>query len=227
MAQFAPGRTPLLFLCASAIASQPAFADSGTTDSLSADDCALIENGVQRLACYDRIFEADAKRQDASDKALEKAQDSVSKKLPPSEKTPGTGSSAVQSGDEGVMNGLLDRYVAAEKAIFSFSGSFVAHRPTYILPFSWVKSPNPRPFSPRLGATGYDYDLEHEEAKYQISFKVPLLTGWLNNRTTLWFGYTQQSYWQVYNQQDSAPFRETNYEPELFPLNFLKFMLDK
>jgi phospholipase A1 len=67
-----------------------------------------------------------------------------------------------------------------------------------------------------LGTGGYDYGLEQEEAKYQISFKIPLLTGIFDDRTTFWFGYTQQSYWQVYNTKESAPFRETNYEPEIF-----------
>jgi len=92
----------------------------------------------------------------------------------------------------------------------------VTHRPNYILPFTYVDDPNPRPTSPRLGPAGYDFALEEEEAKYQISFKIPLLTGIFDDRTTFWFGYTQQSYWQVYNTKDSAPFRETNYEPEIF-----------
>lgn len=104
----------------------------------------------------------------------------------------------------------------AEKSVFSFTGGFVSHRPNYILPVSWVRDPNPNPVSPGLGTSDYGYGLENEEAKYQISFKVPLLTGLFEDGTTFWFGYTQKSFWQVYNQEDSAPFRETNYEPELF-----------
>ena len=111
---------------------------------------------------------------------------------------------------------LIEDSLFAESAIFALGDGFVTHKPNYILPLTWVDTPNPRPNSPRLGRSGYDYGLENEETKYQISFKIPLLTGIFDEQTTLWFGYTQQSFWQVYNQEDSAPFRETNYEPEIF-----------
>lgn len=104
----------------------------------------------------------------------------------------------------------------APASILSFSGRFVSHRSNYILPFSWIDNPNRTPESPRLGATAYDFGLDKKEAKYQISFKVPVLTGLLDKKTTLWFGYTQLAFWQIYNTADSAPFRETNFEPELF-----------
>ncbi|MDO3721682.1 phospholipase A [Marinobacter sp. chi1] len=180
---------------------------------LSMADCALIENGVQRLACYDQQQDPQAARKSASPERLEDVQQEAAEVIP----SPKTDSAdPATASDEGVMDDVLDRYLAAEKAIFSFSGSFVGYRPTYILPISYVVDPNPAPASPTLGATSYDYDLEKEEAKYQISFKVPLLTGLMHKRTTLWFGYTQKSFWQVYNRDSSAPFRETNYEPEIF-----------
>jgi phospholipase A1 len=31
----------------------------------------------------------------------------------------------------------------------------------------------------------------------------------------VWFGYTQQSLWQVWNPRESAPFRNTDFEPEV------------
>ncbi|AXS84174.1 phospholipase A [Marinobacter sp. Arc7-DN-1] len=183
----------------------------------SPEQCALIEDGIQRLACFDSIFEPEKQQAQATEAQKEEVRRRVDNLAPDDEALKQVGGNALEDdSDTGVMSALVDRYVAAEKAIFSFSGSFVGHRPTYILPVTWVEKPNSTPSSPRLGSVGYDYELAREEAKYQISFKVPLLTGLLDNRTTMWFGYTQQSYWQVYNQDDSAPFRETNYEPEIF-----------
>jgi phospholipase A1 len=193
---------PTTFLSIALMLSVPSIVSAQTeeTPSISSpEQCALIDDGIKRLACYDSLYDPAERQAQASENDKEQVEKSVE-----------------GDSDTGVMSATVDRYLAAEKAVFSFSGSFVGHRPTYILPASWVKDPNDVPSSPRLGSVGYDYDLEREEAKYQISFKVPLLTGILDDRTTLWFGYTQKSFWQVYNKDDSAPFRETNYEPELF-----------
>ena len=191
----------------------------GTDNAVSGNDCALLKNGVQRLACYDKVFDAGSAQQNASEEKLEQVRDRVDPLVPDTtteQQANEEASASTPESDAGVMSSVLDQYVAAEKAIFSFSGSFVSHRPTYILPVTWISEPNRMPPSPRLGESGYDYRLDNKEAKYQISFKVPLLTGLLDDRTTLWFGYTQQSFWQVYNRDESAPFRETNYEPEVF-----------
>ena len=183
----------------------------------SPEECALIREGVQRLACYDSFNDPQAARAQASEQDVEDAEQAADT-LAPNRESQARLAEAIDEDDpdSGVMTNIVDQSLSAEKALFSFSGSFISHRPTYIMPITWVDNPNKTPTSPRLGATGYDYELENEEAKYQISFKVPMLTGWLDDRTTLWFGYTQRSFWQVYNQDESAPFRETNYEPEVF-----------
>lgn len=192
-------------------------------DDVSPEECALVEDGVQRLACYDAINNPRKAREQASDDKLKTIDEATSalkyEELAEAEEGDARVEEMEDQGDSdsaGVMSSLLNRYMAAEKAIFSFSGSFVGHRPMYILPATYMKNANRSPGSPRLGTTDYDYGIDNQEAKYQISFKVPLLTGWLDDRTTLWFGYSQTSFWQVYNTDDSAPFRETNYAPEIF-----------
>ncbi|MEX2475326.1 phospholipase A [Marinobacter sp.] len=192
-------------------------------EELILEDCALIEDGIQRLACYDSINDPREARERADESDTREAEDATDTLEYEALKTASEDEKLVEEiaedsedEDTGVMAAMVQRYTAAEKAIFSFSGSFVGHQPTYILPVTWVDTPNNTPTSPRLGADQYDHSVDNEEAKYQISFKVPLLTGMLDDRTTMWFGYTQKSFWQVYNTDDSAPFRETNYEPELF-----------
>ena len=162
-------------------------------------DCSLITDDVERLSCYDNYFPPQQAQQNAP--AAKKAL--VQKAA--SEETDGSDNTS-----------LLDRYLKKEKALFSYSGSFLPYRPTYLLPFSYVTDPNQTPNSPQYGAASYDSKLQKQEVKFQISFRMPLLTGYFNDRTTLWFAYTQRSFWQAYNHNYSSPFRETNYEPELF-----------
>lgn len=202
-----------LFICTApaVMAAERQTPTQNNFDDVTLKECALITDGVRRLACYDALNDPEKAREQAPEEKLDAISDSFEA---PDDKEP---ANAEQGNDDsGAMSAMLNRYVEAEKAIFSFSGSFVGHRPMYILPFSYMKNANPTPESPRLGAASYDYGIDNQESKYQISFKVPLLTGWLDDRTTLWFGYTQKSFWQVYNTDDSAPFRETNFEPEIF-----------
>ncbi len=57
------------------------------------------------------------------------------------------------------------------------------------------------------------------ETRLQLSVRTKLAQGVLargkDRRDSLWFGYTQQSYWQVFTPAISRPFRSTDHEPEL------------
>ena len=68
-----------------------------------------------------------------------------------------------------------------------------------------------------------DTGLQDTEAKFQLSFKMKLLEDVAGTPADFWFGYTQESNWQVYNGKASRPFRETDYQPELMmvaPVDF-------
>ena len=84
------------------------------------------------------------------------------------------------------------------------------HRLNYILPFTYVSSPN------TLSASGLNTEnVDNLEAKYQISVKLPIYQEDFSS-SGLYMGFTAVSYWQVYNSEASKPFRETNYEPEVY-----------
>ena len=55
-----------------------------------------------------------------------------------------------------------------------------------------------------------EYNGKQTEAVFQISAKHPLFG------SRFYFAYTQISFWQAYDDYNSAPFRETNYNPEIF-----------
>ncbi len=54
------------------------------------------------------------------------------------------------------------------------------------------------------------------ETKLQVSLRKPLSYNLLGFDESIEFGYTQVSWWQLYER--SSPFRETNYSPEFFML---------
>lgn len=90
------------------------------------------------------------------------------------------------------------------------------HKINYILPAMTTNNINKDAYRT---LNGYEDNLEDIEAKFQISLKVPL-----NNDALfiegdgLYFGFTLQAWWQLYADNISKPFRETNYQPEIFYL---------
>jgi phospholipase A1/A2 len=79
-------------------------------------------------------------------------------------------------------------------AIVSVARGLSTHKPMYLLPFTYGR-----------GIEGQD-----TETVFQISAKQRLFN------SNLFFGYTQKSHWQIFDEDESRPFRETNYNPELF-----------
>lgn len=84
------------------------------------------------------------------------------------------------------------------------------HRLNYLLPVSYISKPGTRTVEELTND-----NVDNVEAKYQISIKFPIYLP-TTDASGLYFGFTAVSYWQLYNSEASKPFRETNYEPELF-----------
>lgn len=68
------------------------------------------------------------------------------------------------------------------------------HKEMFMLPATWSD----------------EYNHGQTEAVFQVSAKHRLF------ETRFYFAYTQISFWQAWDHDHSAPFRETNYNPEIF-----------
>lgn len=107
---------------------------------------------------------------------------------------------------------LIERRVQLEKEASANRFAIIQHKGSYILPLSYNSDPNDAPFAD----AGDDIELDNVETKFQFSIKAQLFDDILRDRGRLFFGYTNQSYWQILNTDNSGPFRETNHEPEVF-----------
>lgn len=90
------------------------------------------------------------------------------------------------------------------------------HRLNYLMPARYTTQVNERPGTPAPDhGINFDLPIQPAEAKFQFSIKVKAWEDIFGNNGDLWLAYTQQSNWQLYNHGISAPFRETDYEPEV------------
>ena len=192
--------------------------------------CTLLQDNALRLACYDKIFaaqlppvnaiEAPAAAAKPQPDVVRSIQDSVERKEP-----------ALVFENEGQFEPSAELAEAAEAYTplsrmydldANSSGGLLTvreHNPMYLMPAWYNSSPNRTPSSPTRGVTTAERftDQKRMETKMQVSFKSKIAEDLFKSRADLWFGYTQKSDWQIYNQGNrSAPFRNTDYEPEIF-----------
>lgn len=113
----------------------------------------------------------------------------------------------------------LSRFWELEAASDCGTFGIRSYRP---ISLSWVGSDsvNTTPSSPAADHTASFMAYRTSEARIQLSVRTKIAQGLLVDSDTgrsdsLWFGYSQQSYWQLFNGAISRPFRTTDHEPEI------------
>ncbi|WP_334186428.1 phospholipase A [Noviherbaspirillum sp.] len=174
-------------------------------------ECARITDDGKRLTCFDRLAASNDQAAGAAKPGLPPI---------PHAETAGSWSGSAQSNDPGRFS-LSDHWELEQgykRGIFTFR----PHRPNYLTAV-YTHRPNDAPYRPFRQLTSPTAEISHTELAFQLGFKMKLAQDVLGKVGDLWFGYTQNSYWQADNQEASSPFRETNYQPELMavvPVNF-------
>ncbi len=180
--------------------------------SLRLERCSVLGDASARLACYDALAKAAPDGTVAIINAVADAP-AATQPAPPAEARPLP--AAVVAVTTIPPEASISRMVQwweldqpSKRGVFNFR----PHRDNYLVLANYSTSSNDGPFK---DFTPAGIESQHTELTYQISFKMKMIEQVLSTPVDLWFGYTQQSYWQAYNRAASSPFRETNYQPEL------------
>ena len=111
--------------------------------------------------------------------------------------------------------GAVEKRLDAEKKNTLRPFAIMPHRPNYILPLVYNTAGYNSSYH-QVANNDPDYTFDSAEAQFQVSIKTPLVLGLFGDSTDIYAAYTNHSFWQVYNHDISAPFRETNHEPEIW-----------
>ena len=107
----------------------------------------------------------------------------------------------------------IDRRLAMEGATEVVPFVMTPHKPNYIIySYNFKDYVNPRA-NPQPDESEPN---KHSEVDFQVSIKFPVWRNMFNTKTHLFAAYTNRSFWQMFDHNDSSPFRETDHEPELW-----------
>jgi phospholipase A1 len=188
--------------------------------------CAAITgDGQARLACFDQW----ARQTQAATAAPWQAPAALASTEPPAVAAQAPATADAPPHETGTLDGCrnpdsrtttLSRMWELEKDSDCGALRFRGYRPMTVSIVDG-SSVNRQPQSASPGhsaATPVDY--RKVEMRLQLSVRTKLAQGLLTHgeptlRDSLWFGYTQQSYWQLFSPDISRPFRNTDHEPEI------------
>jgi phospholipase A1 len=195
--------------------------------------CARITEAGQRLACYDRLAGAmppvagSGAAAGTAPAAVPVIGAATQPGIPPATSSVAQTDPAVEaaldlSPEKTRGFSLADHWEldqAHKRGVFNLR----PHHVNYLIA-TRTAHPNNEPYRPLRDLQDLaDANLSHSELVFQLGFKMKLVEDAFKKPVDLWFGYTQNSFWQAGNHEASSPFRETNYQPELMavtPLNF-------
>jgi phospholipase A1 len=194
-----------LALAALLTAAAPAQAQA---DAAGWQACSAMGNDAARLACFD----AWAGRQAAPVAAPA-----------PEVRAPAVAAAPVRDDDQGCHDehaSELSRFWELERTTSCGTFGIRSYRPislSVIAADTVNREPTSgNPANNATTATAY----RTTETRIQLSVRSKLAEGVLSGpgplQDSFWFGYTQQSYWQLFTSSISRSFRSTDHEPELF-----------
>jgi phospholipase A1 len=125
---------------------------------------------------------------------------------------------ALTGGETGAASGdgsesAVERRIDAERRTIGLEFVITPHHPNYVLLYSHNFEGND--LSVPVDEAE-DQAIRDDELKFQLSLKMPLWRGLFSENNDLLFGFTLAAWWQAYAGDLSAPFRDINYQPELF-----------
>lgn len=229
-----PTRQLLPSLIAMTLAATPALAQDPQPNAVTPEACRAIETDASRLACYDAVFGRSPSDTRAADAEASAARSSLDQQqAAQAQQAPEAGTETrerrrlgawfraddpmlqealANAGKGSLLDSRWELAKDSKLGVFQLRG----YKPLYLMPLFWTSDKNETPHSPNPRNTVTEpQPLDNTEAKFQLSFKTKFAENLFGDNGDLWGGYTQSSRWQVYNGEESRPFRETNYEPEV------------